>query len=189
MGSFVYDEFADGDAVAKRREVFYHTDPDVAKLAFQDLIKGKFDAKKYKKIGELPAQIVKFEEKHGETFYVYTSREQFYRIFLSVFMDRYKDNWFDFDDVDEPQQPMSVNNTPLTDDDVNAIGDKKLQAFQRERLVEFKNDLKEYEKMKIEQEIVERILEEQNGQLALTFMEKRRNCEYENFEIIEPEIV
>src|SRR6185369_17111484 len=100
LGHFIYDT---GEDYSKRSntdriELFYHTDAAVAQQAFNDVVNGKFNAKKYAKIQKQKLQlIVKFEEKHGDMYYVYTSREEFYKIFYTVFKERYEnDGWYDF---------------------------------------------------------------------------------------------
>jgi len=190
LGHFIYDT---GEDYSKRSntdriELFYHTDAAVAQQAFNDVVNGKFNAKKYAKIQKQKLQlIVKFEEKHGDMYYVYTSREEFYKIFYTVFKERYEnDGWYDFD-VEKPKQPLNTNNKPLTERDIANVTDGDLRNFQIKRLREYEAALKEYEKSSNEERFAKEILKTKSGKMALLFMEKRRNYEYEQYEIIVPQ--
>lgn len=183
LGFAIIDRLAADNVTLQNREIFYHTSNDVINVAMQDLINGKFDVKKYAKIEPLDARIVVFHEKHGESYYIYTSREEFYKIFLKVLTERDEEDWYS-DEYDKP-----VKDVDMTLDQINAIKDEKLKNFQMQRFKTYEREFKEYQEMLQMQKNIKKAIAEKNGRLALYVMEERRDGEYENFEIIEPQRV
>jgi hypothetical protein len=166
-----------------RKEVFYHTSKDVAELALQDLINEKFDPKKYPQITDSQPMIVKFEEKHGESFYVYTNREEFFKIFLEVLIYRFENGWYDYD-IDKPKQEVKMSL-----EEINALTDEKLKKFQLDRFKQQERDMREYNEFMQLKKDTETAFKKKNARLAYFVLDERKDGEYEKFEIIKPQRV
>lgn len=166
-----------------RKEIFYHTSKDVIETAFSDIKKGKFDAKKYSKVLEPKIMIVKFDEKHGELIYAYTSREEFYNIFLEVLTSRYEQKWYSYK-LTKPKKDIDMSL-----DEIQALKDEKLKASALQRFNSFEKEMREYnEHMQLIND-TDKAYKEKNARLAYDVLSERKDGEYEGFEIIKPERV
>jgi hypothetical protein len=163
-----------------RKEIFYHTSKDVIEYAYKDILNGKFDAKKYPEITISDPKIIKFNEKHGDNYYIYTSREDFYNVFLDVFMDRYREGWYSYT-IDKPKQEVT-----MTLEEINALPDETLKKFQLTRYKEYERELRDYNEFLQLKSDTEKAYKEKNAKLAYYVMHDRKDGEYEGFEIIEP---
>lgn len=166
-----------------RKEIFYHTSKEVVETAYSDLKKGKFDPKKYSQNLEPKIMIVKFEEKHGDLIYAYTSREEFYKIFLEVLSARYKEGWYSY----KPKKPKKE--IDMTLQQIEAITDESLKKFQLDRYKSYERELKEYNEFTQLNNDTEKAYKEKNAKLAYYVISERNDGEYEGFEIIAPERV
>lgn len=166
-----------------RKELFYHTSKDVIELALQHVKKGVFDPKKYPAITESQAMIVKFEEKHGDLYYVYNSREEFYKIFLEVLISRYDQGWYNYT-MNKPKQEVT-----MTLEEISALTDEKLKAFQYQRFEKYERDMREYNEFVQLQKETEQAYKNKDAKLAYFVLLDRKGGEYEGFEIIEPQRV
>lgn len=180
LGFVVYDETG---ANGVPKEIFYHTSETVAEKFIEEFIKDNSNAvalgKKLLKetpLTPLPPQIIKFEEKHGDANYLYTSREQFYRIFLTVFLERYNEGWYE-EEIEEP-----VNDVKQTPAEIEEIEDKEYRELLKTRLKKFERKLVEYNEAKRRLSYVERAVKENSGQIAFSIMRERDGAEYEGFE-------
>jgi hypothetical protein len=166
------------------KEVFYHTSKSVIELAVQDLREGKFELNwrnnKYPPLDKDKVMIIKFNEKYGDNYFVYRSREEFYKIFLDTLVDRYDQGWYHYN-VNEPKQEIT-----MTVAEIGAIEDLKLRKFQMDRFLEQEKEMRDYKEHMQLVENTERAYKEKNPKLAYQVLSERKDGEYEGYEIIEP---
>jgi hypothetical protein len=179
IGFSIIERLEDG-----RKEVFYHTSKSVVNEACEDLLKGKFELNwynnKYPPLDKDKVMIVRFIEKHGDLYYVYNTREEFYKIFLEVLIERHGQGWYHYS-VDKPKQEVTMTVT-----EIGAIEDLKLRKFQMDRFLQQEREMQEYKEHMQLVESTERAVKEKNAKLAERVMSARKDGEYEGYEIIEP---
>ena len=158
--------------------VYETPDSDQAKEALKYFLNGKGD-KAPKPSENWPIKILKFEEKHGDRYFVIRKPEELYKIALATIIERKKIGWYY-----KPEKPNFE--IALNDEQINALPNDTLKeaAIKQRRVLQ--REVDSYNEYAADYNLMIKAIKEKNGRLACAFMYTRQNCEYEKFEVITP---
>lgn len=129
-------------------------------------------------------KIIKFEEKHGEYFYVVNTIEQVDRVFFKTLKERYDSGWFDWlNSIKEPVAPKrsmeKINELPEWASDLKETIERDVKQYER--------DLATYNEYKSLYQKIEDVVKGHKLREASEIIRSLSNSEYEGYEFITPE--
>lgn len=169
----------DGPTETPRRTHFDHLEREVAEKVVNALNAGK----PAPPIGLLKRdyrQILIFEEKHGNRYFIVNNRPELEQVALKIVLERNEQGWYCFnDEAVEPNKPK----IPLSE----AASYGNLEKAIKEEWESYENQLKWYKKNKLLAETLDTILTKKDAPLALRFIKELQGAEYEGWELVTPE--
>lgn len=170
--------------VETRKEIFKCiNDKNVVNTIIDQLEKGTFNLDNVQ-VPVPKTMLLVFHEKHNDRTFIYNSVEEFYKIFLMIFLERYRESWCD----DEPYMVEAVGMT------IEQIEELPSESVRRKLLQQYREHW-EYLKAQAEYDEVQKHLEyiydKEDSVAAFKFLAKRnaKRYDYERYEIKEPEKV
>lgn len=138
-----------------------------------------------KSLEELPApsdkweyRLVIFKEKHGNSYFLVKTLEEFGKIALKIFTQRRKQKWYyDFSEVQEKREE------PLSEEQINALPTEKLKKVARESNANILSNATYYRDLERQKKMYDIIVEKKDPDVALRFLDSRRTWEYESFDV------
>lgn len=129
-------------------------------------------------------KIIIFKEKHGSQHFIAHNLGELEKIALKVFKERVEDEyWYDYSDLEEPVRP------DISKEDAEKLKNEQIKRSVLEAWKSYEYDLKNNKEWLEEKRLYESALKDERGNIALAFLDSRRNGEYEGFEIIDAEII
>ena len=125
-------------------------------------------------------QIVIFREKHGDRHFVVHTMQELEKVALKIVLERNEEGWYSFDN-ELPKEPK------VTIEDAKKLGmDGVVAAVERE-WSNYKYSKKQYDEGLVLAVALKKIVENNDGELALKFLNSMKGGEYEAFEVISGE--
>lgn len=140
--------------------------------------------------------IIKFNEKHGDRFYLARSEEEAKGIYFLVLKERFDQKYYSYMKDYIPYQMKNLTKPEYTIEDINTMtisGISSIQDFEelKKRMKERVHLYYKLEKDQIETREkyfeIEKVLEQIDGVGAYNILSDFKEGEYEGFEIIDPE--
>ncbi len=126
-----------------------------------------------------PFRILKFNEKHGDNYFIVRTIEEFQDVCLKVFNQRNSEGYYDW--IKDIKEPESLD---FDKDSINSLPESLKEEASRKYL-NYSHQLNQY---RIGQKNLQICSSALNGnkESAMHWLLKQRNAEYENFELIDP---
>lgn len=160
--------------------VYETPDSEQAKEACKILVENNGDITKLPTpSNKWPVMILVFNEKHGDRHYVVRTNADLEKIALDIVLERKEQGWYY-----KPEKKEFGK--LLTKEEIEALPTESLQAAAKKEMRELVSNIKYYKEEWENWNLLERVVEKQSGELALSFLDSRRDGEYERYEIIDP---
>ena len=125
-------------------------------------------------------KIIIFTEKHSNRYFYASTPEDLCKIAIKIFKERVEeDYWYKFE-TETPTEPE------ITEEDANSLR-SSLKNIVLQEWRNYRHALRYYEETVKDKKLYDAALKDESGTIVLKFLKSRRNCEYEGFEMVEPE--
>ncbi len=125
-------------------------------------------------------KIIIFKEKHCERYFYASTPEDLCKIAIKIFKERVvEDYWYEFE-TETPTKPE------IAEEDANSLR-SSLKNIVLQEWRNYRHALRYYEETVKDKKLYDAALKDESGTIVLKFLKSRRNCEYEGFEMVEPE--
>ena len=123
-------------------------------------------------------KIIIFREKHGDMIYSIPTLNDLYKVSIHVLKQRIDNGYIQ-------KRNIKLNELGFIESDIKEMP-AGIQKAARIELDNYINTLKEYKENNNYYDLVLKSINENNGKLAYKLLKNKINCEYEDFDIVEP---
>jgi hypothetical protein len=180
FGYEVMKKVMEGSKVVKREIVFHTSDREQANDYARMKNMGVSENTIFIPKTEWETRVLKFEEKHGDRFFLVKTISDFHKVCKKIFDEREKYGWYNYiKALKEPKAP------DFKEDDIPNLPES-MQQSAKDLMRRYKTDLHEYKSSLLQKNLYD-LAKTGNEAACAQFLNDSKSGEYESFEFIEPD--